>query len=170
MAGKDNPKTEEQGMQSLESARGADTNRVLNTLDQVFSTFRTQLKNEEPKPFDGAAKVAVDVFNDITAGLKFKSVPRAVRAEARAVSPTDVDLTWTDQTNNADSYLIKRCQGYNCQPIEEIARLGSGARIFRDHDLTSGTTYRYQVLALNTRGAGTSNTVDVTTPASRDDK
>src|SRR3979411_2337196 len=135
MAVKDDPKTEEHSSHSPESTQKADMNRVLTTLDQVFSTFRGQLRDETPKPFDGAAKVAVDVFNDIIAGLKFKSLPRALTIYGKAASSTEIDLTWTDDTNNADGYAVKRCQGNNCQNLYEIARLTSGVRTFRDFNL-----------------------------------
>jgi hypothetical protein len=162
MPAKDNPKSEEQAMQSQEWGQEGDMRRILSTLNQVFSTFRTQLSDEAPKPFDGAAKVAVDTFNDIIAGLKFKLLPRALRIEGRAISSAEIDVAWTDDTNNADGYTVKRCQGYNCQPLE-IVRLGSSARVFRDHDLMARTAYRYQVAAFNARGETTSNTIDVNT-------
>jgi len=170
MAAKDNPKTEEQASHAPESTQRADMNRILTTLDEVFSAFRSQLRDEPPKPFDGAAKVAVDVFNDIIAGLKFKSLPRALTIYGQAVSPGEIDLTWADDTNNADGYIVKRCQDNHCHNLQEIARLTSGARTFRDLDLTSRTCYRYQVVAFNARGETPSNTVEVTTHASRDER
>jgi hypothetical protein len=160
MPAKDSVKT---GEQAYRPPDGSDLRGVIDTLDRVFSTFREQLRTEVPKPFTGNAKIAVDTFNDIVAGLKFESGrPRAVTIQARKASATEVDLTWTDVPNNADGYRIERCQGYGCQDLDEIAQLASTARSFRDANLSDSTTYRYQVVAFNARGETASNIVDIT--------
>ncbi len=165
MPPKENPKAEEQTHEKAEGARGADMHRVLTTLDQVFSTFRTQLRDEPPKPFEAAAKIAVDTFNDIVAGLKFKSLPSALKVAARPISLTEIELTWTDDTTNADGYKVKRCQGQYCQDFVEVKKLSPTPRSFRDVNLSGNTTYRYQVVTFNFRGETPSNIVDVTTTA-----
>lgn len=159
MPAKDNVKTEEQGYRPPD---GPDQKGVLNTLNRVFSTFREQLSTEVPKPFTGNAKIAVDTFNDIVAGLKLESGrPRAITIRAAKASATEIDLTWTDDFNNADGYRVERCQGYGCQDFDEIEQLVSSARGFHDANL-SPATYRYKVVAFNARGETVSNTVDVT--------
>ena len=165
MPNKDNPKTEERTGESQEGSRGSDMQRVLSTLEHVFSTFRNQLQNEAPKPFDGAAKIAVDEFNDIVAGLKFKSVPAALTIVARPVSLTEIELTWTDNTANADGYIVKRCEGAYCNDLDEISQLSPNVRSFRDVSLSGNTTYRYQLVTFNFRGETASNIVSVTTTA-----
>jgi hypothetical protein len=166
MPAKDNPKTEEQTHEALEAARGgSDMHRVLTTLDQVFSTFRTQLRDETPKPFDGAAKVAVDAFNDIVAGLKFKSLPSALKIAAIPISLTEIELTWTDDTVNADGYKVKRCQGQYCHDLVEVGQLSPSVRSFRDVNLSGNGTYNYQLVTFNSRGETPSNIVEVTTTA-----
>ena len=160
MPAKDTSKTEE----AAEAARGSDMHRVLTTLDQVFSTFRTQLQDEAPKPFDGAAKVAVDVFNDLVAGLKFKSLPpSALEVAARPRSLTTIELTWTADTINADGYKVQRCEGEYCQDFTEIKQLSASARSFIDDNLSSQITYRYQLVTFNFRGETPSNILTVTT-------
>src|SRR5215467_6954964 len=165
MPTKDNPKTDERTSEAQEGARGSDMHRVLSTLERVFSTFRNQLQNEAPKPFDGAAKIAVDEFNDIVAGLKFKSVPAALTIVARPVSLTEIELTWTDDTGNADGYIVKRCEGAHCYDLDEISQLSPNVRSFRDVNLSGHTTYRYQLVTFNFRGETASNIVSVTTTA-----
>lgn len=162
MPAKENPRTEEINDAS-ESVRAADVQKVLNTLDQVFSTFRSQLRDDAPKPFDGAAKIAVDTFNDIVAGLRFRSLPGALKISARAVSSTEVELTWKDDTANADGYRVKRCQGQYCQDFVEIGQLSPSVRSFHDLQLSGGTTYRYQVVTFNSRGETPSNIATTTT-------
>jgi hypothetical protein len=161
MRSKGNPNTEEQESQPLEAARESDMRRLLATLDEVFATFRTQLQGEVPEPFTGAAKTAVDVFNDIIAGLALKSIPISLTIKGERLSQTEVDLTWTDDTNNPDGYRVKRCRGFRCQDLDEYAQLPSNVRIFRDLDAGGDTDYRYQVVAFNARGEASSHICDV---------
>jgi hypothetical protein len=165
MPARDNPKTEEQTYEGPESARGSDMQRLLTTLDQVFSTFKTQLRDEAPKPFNPAAQVAVDTFNDIVAGLKFRSLPTALKIAARPILPTKIELTWTDDTLNVDGYRVKRCEGQYCEDLVEVIKLSANVRCFQDVSLSPNTTYRYQLVSFNSRGETPSNTVNVTTTA-----
>ncbi len=159
MPGKDSPRNEEHAYRPPEDTQASDMRKLLGTLDRVFATFREQLQAEVPKPLTGNAKIAADTFNDIVAGLRFESRPRAIKLLAQSVSPTEIELTWTDAPNNADGYRVARCQGYNCQDLLEIARLSSTARSFRDANLSERTPYRYQVVAFNARGETPSNIV-----------
>jgi hypothetical protein len=165
MPARDNPRTEEQTYEGPESARGSDMQRLLTTLDQVFSTFKTQLRDEAPRPFNPAAQVAVDTFNDIVAGLKFRSLPTALKIAARPILPTKIELTWTDDTLNVDGYRVKRCEGQYCEDLVEVIKLSANVRCFQDVSLSPNTTYRYQLVSFNSRGETPSNTVNVTTTA-----
>jgi Fibronectin type III domain len=162
---KDSRKTEEQTAEAPKVT--SDNHRILTTLDQVFSTFRSQLQDEAPKSFDRAAIVAVETFNDIIAGLKFKSLPRALQIAATAISSTEIELTWKDDTFEADGYKVKRCEGQYCEDLIGVGReLLPNERSFKDFNLSSSTTYRYQVVTFNGRGETPSQIVDVTTLAS----
>jgi hypothetical protein len=168
MKTKNYPQSEEQSSQPSASQQ-PDMNQVLATLSQVFTTFQNQLQNrpqdEAPKPFEGAAKRAVEVFNDIVIGLQLRFLPIAPNFEAKAVSSTEIELTWTDNTNNADGFKIKRCQGQNCQNFTEIKQLASAIRVYRDLNLSNSTTYRYQLATFNARGEKLTNIVEAITPA-----
>jgi hypothetical protein len=170
MPSKDNPKNEEQMYQPPDGNRSTDMHKVLTALDEVFSAFRSQLRDEVPKPFTGDAKIAVDVFNDIVAGLRLEARPRAIKIEVRQFSPTEIDLTWTDTIGNADGYRVERCEGYNCQDWEEIARLTSIERIFKDFNFVTNTLYHYRVMAFNFRGEISSNIVDITPTTRQNEK
>jgi hypothetical protein len=163
MPTRNDPKAAEQATEAPEATSRHDIGRVLTTLDQVFSTFRTQLQDEAPKPFDGAAKIAVDAFNDIVAGLKFKSLPTALKIEASPISATEIELKWTDDTLNVDGYKVRRCQGKDCTDFVEVRQLTPNLRLFRDFNLSPGTTYRYRLVAFNFRGETPSNIVAATT-------
>jgi Fibronectin type III domain len=167
MPPKDNPRSEHHGHHPPESTPPSEMDRVLDTLDKVFARFGDRLQTETERPFTGNAQIAVGVFNDIVAGLKFESRPQSITILARRTSLTEVDLTWTDLASNADGYRVERCQGYGCQDLEEIARLPPTARAFQDTNLTEHTPYRYRVVAFNARGEAPSNVVDVTTGTPR---
>lgn len=162
MPGKDNPKNEAQVSQSPESPQDSDMHKVMIALEEVFSTFRSQLRDDVPKQRPDDAKIAVDVFNDIVAGLRLESRPKAIKIEAKQLSPTEIDLIWTDAIGNADGYRVERCEGYYCQDWVEIARLTSIWRIFKDFDFVTNTPYRYKVVAFNFRGEISSNIVEIT--------
>ena len=161
MSAEENLKSEEWAQRAQEGTH-SDARRLLSTLDGVFSTFRQQLGSEVQKPFTGAAKIAVDTFSDIVAGLNFESRrPRAVTISAARVSHTEVDLSWEDFPNNAEGYRVERCEGYNCHDLEEIALLPATARSFRDDGATERLSYRYRVVVFDTRGETSSNLVEV---------
>jgi hypothetical protein len=161
MPARNNPNAEAQTYRPPEDSHATDTQRLLNTLDRVFSAFREQLRTEEPKPFTGNAKIAADTFNDILAGLKFESRrPGQFQLQARRVSPTEIDLTWTDA--RADSYRVERCEGHDCEDFDEIAsQLPSTQRSFRDTNVPQATFLRYRVVAVDARGETASNIVGV---------
>jgi hypothetical protein len=149
----DNPKTKKQTNEALEVARGSDKDRVLNTLNQVFSTFRAQLQAETPNPFNDNGKIAVATFNDIVARLRFDTRPRAIQElEGKPLSSTQIQLTWTDAVGNADGYRVERCQGDRCKDLAEVGRAASTERSFTDSTLSPSTTYGYRVVAFNFRG------------------
>ena len=166
MPARNDPHAEAQTYRPPEDPYAADTQKLLNTLDRVFSTFREQLRTEEPKPFTGNAKIAADTFNDILAGLRFESRrPGQFQLEARRVSPTKVDLTWTDA--RADSYRVERCEGHDCEDFDEIAsQLPSTQRSFSDTNVSQSTFLRYRVVAVDARGETASNVFGVGTGTS----
>jgi glucose/arabinose dehydrogenase/chitodextrinase len=86
------------------------------------------------------------------------SVPVAIAADtvlpttptgltASAVSPTQVNLSWTAATDNVGvtGYRVERCQGNGCTNFVEVATPAGTS--FNDTGRTPQTTYRYQVRA-----------------------
>jgi len=71
---------------------------------------------------------------------------------ATAVSASQINLAWTDNSNNEDGFKIERCQGNGCSNFVEIAQVGVNVTSFSDIGLTSNTRYRYRVRAFNTGG------------------
>jgi tartrate-resistant acid phosphatase type 5 len=66
---------------------------------------------------------------------------------ATATSHSEIDLTWTDDSDNEDAFHIERCGGSGCSIFEEIAEVGANQTTLSDNGLSPGTLYRYRVRA-----------------------
>jgi serine protease AprX len=114
-----------------------------------------------PQPFalvvDGAATLTVPPP---------PAVPTAPsNLTATAVSTSQINLSWADNSGNESGFRIERCKGTNCSNFAEIATVGVDATTFSNTGLTKNTTYRYRVRAYNDGGnSGYSNTASATTP------
>jgi hypothetical protein len=85
---------------------------------------------------------------------------------ATAVSDTQVNLTWTDNSDNEGEFLIERSTSSSfTSPV--VNSVWSNSTFFSDVGLASSTTYYYRVKARNATDSSTySNTVTVTTLSS----
>ena len=135
----------------------------MTTLERVFSKLDTEPPNGTAKPFDGNARIAVDTFNGIMAGLQLDLNPRDLVIVAQVLSPGEVELTWTDPPNNAGEYVVERSESYGGHAFEAIAQLSTQVRWYRDTNLPERTELRYRVVAINARGRVHSNIVEVRT-------
>jgi fibronectin type 3 domain-containing protein len=93
-------------------------------------------------------------------------VPPAAPSTLSAVttSPAQVNLSWTDNSNNEQGFRIQR-SGDGGNTWSQIGQAGANATTFSDTRASHGTTYWYRVYAYN--GAGNSpytNAAQVTTP------
>ncbi|MCI0338111.1 MAG: S8 family serine peptidase [Acidobacteria bacterium] len=85
---------------------------------------------------------------------------------ATAASSSQINLGWTDNSNNEDGFRIERCQGSGCTNFAEIAQVGANVTSYQNTGLAAGTTYSYRVRAFNGGGnSGYSNTATATTQA-----
>lgn len=77
---------------------------------------------------------------------------------ATAVSRTQINLAWSDNSNNEQGFKIERCQGGTCTNFVEIAQVGPNVSSYSNTGLTRNTRYRYRVRAFNGGGnSGYSN-------------
>jgi len=77
---------------------------------------------------------------------------------ATAVSSSQINLSWTDNSADENGFKIERCQGNNCTNFVEIAQVPANTSSYSDPALLSNTFYRYQVRAFNAAGnSGYSN-------------
>jgi len=78
-----------------------------------------------------------------------------------AKSATQVDLSWTDNSNNETGFRIFR-NGVELTPSPKV---GAGVTTFSDTGVICGTTYTYTVKAVNAAGDSAGVTATATTPA-----
>jgi hypothetical protein len=84
---------------------------------------------------------------------------------ATAVSPTQINLAWTDNSTDESGFKIERCivKGKTCNFVE-IAQTGANVVAFSNTGLTKNTKYSYRVRAFNGGGdSAYSNTAPATT-------
>ena len=85
--------------------------------------------------------------------------------KAKATSGTQVSLTWTASTSpiGLGGYAVSRCQGVGCSNFAQVSTpVGT---TFNDTGLSTGTSYSYEVQAVDTAGNSSafSSPVSVTT-------
>jgi transcriptional regulator CtsR len=83
---------------------------------------------------------------------------------ATAISPSQINLSWNDNSQSETGYYIERKTGLN-GTFALIATTASNATTFQDTGLVDNTTYYYQVRAFNSYGnSAYSNQANDTTP------
>jgi hypothetical protein len=81
------------------------------------------------------------------------------------VSTTQINLSWTDNSDNEQGFSIERCTGNGCTNFAQIATAGANVTSFLNSGLTKNTWYRFRVRAFNASGnSAFSNIVQVKTP------
>ena len=78
-------------------------------------------------------------------------------------SQSQIDLAWTDNANNEDSYRIDRSQ--DGVSFAAIASVPANSTSYSNTGLPAATTYFYQVVAVNTVSEAASNIANATTGA-----
>ncbi|HEV8367731.1 MAG TPA: fibronectin type III domain-containing protein [Pyrinomonadaceae bacterium] len=71
---------------------------------------------------------------------------------ADAVSSSQINLSWTDNSGDETEFKIERCQGNNCSNFVQIATVGANVTSFPNTGLSPSTRYRYRVRASNAVG------------------
>jgi YD repeat-containing protein len=98
--------------------------------------------------------------NDTTSIIP-PSVPSSLTATA--VSSNQINLSWTDNSNNETGFKIERKIGAS-GTYSQVAIVGANIIAYSDTGLTSETTYYYRVKAYNAAGdSGYTNEVSATT-------
>ncbi|HEY8205339.1 MAG TPA: fibronectin type III domain-containing protein [Pyrinomonadaceae bacterium] len=80
---------------------------------------------------------------------------------ATAVSPSQINLSWSDNSGDETGFRIERCTGNNCTNFAQIVTVGANTTSFSNTGLSRNTWYRYRVQAFN--GAGNSGYSNIAT-------
>jgi hypothetical protein len=173
----------EKDPKKVEAQAGTPTNTVQLTpemtlfLSALTSTYQTIQENMEGaqqptaeptklKEFTGNAKIAVEKFNDILAGLQLKP---SLMPTLNPLTQTNnkVLLTWRmpTQVDTLSGFKIQRAQLPNDTFTDIATSLARDKTSYEDGPLAAGTTYRYRVVALTPdRGEFVSNVQEIQIP------
>jgi Fibronectin type III domain len=102
-------------------------------------------------------------WDDLSAAALVPAAPTSLTATA--ASSSQINLSWTNNATNADSYTVERSLDGSTWTVV-TSSLPGGATGYSDTGLSPATTYYYRVKATNAGGSsGYSNTANATTPA-----
>lgn len=83
---------------------------------------------------------------------------------ATAIAASQVKLTWRDNSDNEDKYIIMRSR-VSERLFSPVAEVGKDVTSFVDNSVRGGIEYYYKIAAANTVGNAESREVNVRTPA-----
>lgn len=111
-----------------------------------------------------ASNASGDSSYSNTASAVTGSVPAAPSSLAASViSQSQIDLSWTDNSNNETGFEIERSTG-TCTAFSVIGTTGANVTTYQNTGLLANTTYCYRVNAVNTYGDSSySNTISAVT-------
>lgn len=66
---------------------------------------------------------------------------------ANGTSTSQINLAWTDNSNNETGFRIERCSGSGCTVFTEIATVAANVVTYSNTSLAAGTSYSYRVRA-----------------------
>ncbi|MBD3421618.1 MAG: hypothetical protein GF398_15995 [Chitinivibrionales bacterium] len=126
--------------------------------------------------FGGGASNSLEYTVTVTTGSAI-AAPSELKGQEGGTDKQDVTLTWNDNSNNEDGFVIERAPSFGS--FEEIARVNAGATTYKDENVALGD-YSYRVAAYNGSSmSGYSNElvfsvtgvpfVNVTSPAAGDE-
>jgi carboxypeptidase T len=109
-----------------------------------------------------------DYSNTISATTPAPPAPPAAPTNliASAVSSSQINLSWTDNSSDETGFLIEGCTGANCTNFAQIATVGANVTSYSNTGLAAATTYTYRVRATNLGGdSSPSNVASASTQA-----
>jgi calcineurin-like phosphoesterase family protein/purple acid phosphatase-like protein/fibronectin type III domain protein len=89
-------------------------------------------------------------YSNTASATTLQSPPAAPTSlTATAISTSQINLTWSDSSNNESGFRIERCQGVTCTNFTMVAQVGQNVTSFSNTGLLKNTVYRYRVRAFN---------------------
>ena len=146
-----------------------------NNVENVYiasdatETWKVEVKGYNvpngPQPFalvvDGVSSLA-EVASPPPPPATGPNAPSGLTASA--ISRSQINLAWSDNSGDETGFKIERCQGSTCTNFVQIATVGANTKAYSNTGLARNTTYRYQVRAYNTAGdSAYSNIASATT-------
>ena len=133
--------------------------------------FEKWTENNSVKSYSPGYSFTVTQNIHLVANFSINSPTPPTNLSTNVVSDNQINLNWTDNSNNEDGFRIERETNHNGN-WEQIGTVGSNVKSYEDNGLSSGTPYCYRVRAYNSAGnSGYSNTAcNTTTTAVTDEK
>lgn len=102
--------------------------------------------------FSGSGSFSASVFGAL--GTPAPPTPPAAPSNltATATSSSQINLSWTDNSNNETGFEIERCTGSTCTEFALINTVTAGTTSWSNTGLAAATSYSYRVRAANTAG------------------
>lgn len=85
---------------------------------------------------------------------------------ATAVSASEIDLAWTDNSSDELGFSVEQCVGTACTNFTVLGSVGANSTTAQIVSLSAGTTYRYRVRAYNANGNSAYSNIASATTAS----
>jgi hypothetical protein len=74
---------------------------------------------------------------------------RPTGLSATAVSTSQINLQWNDNSSDETGFSIERCTGAGCSNFTALATVGPNVKTYSNTGLSSATSYSYRVRAVN---------------------
>jgi FtsP/CotA-like multicopper oxidase with cupredoxin domain len=109
---------------------------------------------------------AVSLFSNVATNAPQPLPAAPTGLTATALTPTSIQLGWTDQSNNETGFTIQRSATANFAGAISTFTTGANVTTFTNSGLTSVTTYYYRVRSFNATGTSAWTSVaSATTPS-----
>jgi hypothetical protein len=136
------------------------SNLYLGNLADTTRTFKGVL--DDVRVYNGILS-ASEILAIYQAGLGYPLAPSGL--SATAVGSSQINLGWTDNSNNETGFKIERKTGAG-GTYAQVDTTAAGANSYNDTGLTASTTYYHRVRATNASGdSAYSNEASATTTA-----
>ena len=119
-------------------------------IDSAVTSSTTYSYRVQAVDIDGNSSAFSNIATNTTVGSTPPTAPSNLTATA--VSTSQINLSWTASTSSLGlaNYVVQRCQGVGCANFAQIAT--PTATTYTDTGLASGTSYSYQVEAVDIEG------------------
>ncbi len=107
---------------------------------------------------DGIQEPLLDVSNTgifnpaLVPGVGGTAPAAPTNLSATAVSSSQINLAWTDNSDNETGFKVERCAGVGCAEFAQVTTLGENVSSWSETGLAPSTSYSYRVRAYNAAG------------------